>query len=337
MSLTTVMKEGGHWKGGSLVIARSNDLRNWIVGEVFYYPGNHGFPECSDIFRLGNYWYLLCSIFDKTCYRIGDSPLGPWRAGRTDSFDGVLNYAAKTISDGQNRYVMGWIRTKSNSKDGGAWEWAGHLSFPRQLVQSSDGTLYSRLPDQYKELQGRIQYRLKAGQDCVVRFGQWEKTRQGLLTCHSSLYSEVRFPGEYSVFDGTFEFTLDKGTKCGGVTVQSDPATNHPGYEIALDIRHQLLLFRKHGRHFGCYTCQDLGLEEEEPISLRVVLENGLIEVFVNDQYALASSFYHFRDNAEVCFFVEEGGARLTDARIYQLAERSAPMEIELESVVIPG
>lgn len=323
MSLTTVLKKGCHWKGGALVICRSQDLIHWNPGEVFYYPGNHGFPECSDIFKMGNYWYLVCSIFDKTCYRVGDSPLGPWRAARTDSFDGVLNYAAKTISDGQNRYAMGWIRTKSQSKDSGAWEWAGHLSFPRQLVQDSDGTLYSKLPEQFQVLKGSDQYNSLTGQCPQVLFGKWSTATFPIKTQGTQLYAEVEFPNEYSSFEATFEFSLGTNTHCAGIILQADPDANHPGYEVALDRKHSQLLFRKHGKRFGSYTWQDLFLEEDDLIRLRVIVEPGLIEIFVNDRYALCSSFYHYREDSKVSFFVEEGSAVLREATICQLAQEA--------------
>jgi len=321
MSLTTVLKKGCHWKGGALVVCRSNDLIAWKPGEVFYYPGNHGFPECSDIFKIGNYWYLVCSIFDKTCYRVGDSPLGPWRAARTESFDGVLNYAAKTISDGENRYAIGWIRTKSQLKDGGAWEWGGHMSFPRQLVQDSDGTLYSKLPEHFQILKGPLADDSAPEMHGEVLFGKWSGTGVPIQTVGDQLYGEIAFPGEYSAFDGTFEFTLGPGTHCAGIIIQADPDANHPGYEIALDRKHNLLLFRKHGKRFGCYTSQDLLLEPGESIHLRVIVEPRLIEIFVNDRYALCSSFYHYRESSKIHFFVEEGSANLERVHLHKLAD----------------
>ena len=156
MSITTMLHDANYFKAGTLVMARSRDLETWEIGDIFYSPGNHGYPECSDIFRMGDHWYLVASILDKTCYRIGETPLGPWRAGRTDSFDGVLNYAAKTLGEGMERYFLGWIRTKNGRRDGGHWEWAGYLSFPRQLVQAPDGTLYAKLPEQFPRSEARL-------------------------------------------------------------------------------------------------------------------------------------------------------------------------------------
>lgn len=133
MSLTTAARNEADWRAGALVIARSSDLIHWEIGETFYQPGNHCCPECSDIFEMNGRWYLVASMFLKTCYRTGGSPLGPWRATRFDGFDGPMNYAAKTISDGEKRFVIGWIRTKGGCRDDGPGNGEDTWLFPRRL------------------------------------------------------------------------------------------------------------------------------------------------------------------------------------------------------------
>jgi len=319
MSITTIRKDGGFWKGGALAIARSKDLLNWKPGEIFYNPGNHGYPECSDIFKIGNYWYLVCSIFDKTCYRIGETPLGPWRVGKTDSFDGVMNYAAKTISDGKNRYILGWIRTKENRKDEGKWEWAGHLSFPRQLVQDEDGTLYAKLPDQFNQLKGKQYFDFENDKDFKPIFGNWSNNQNGLKTDSELIYGEVVFPENYEQFDATFEFKTMNETKCVGIIFQANPEDDFPGYEIAIDLKHQMLIFRKHTKRFEYYTFQNISTHQKEPLHLRVIVEKGIIEAFLNNKFSISSSFYTFSKNSNISFFVEEGSVILKKVKIYEL------------------
>ncbi len=326
MSITTVTREGGFWKGGALVMARSKDLREWSLEEVYYNPGNHGYPECSDLFRMGRYWYLVCSIFDKTCYRIGDTPRGPWRTGLNDSFDGVLNYAAKTISDGSNRYVLGWIRTKAGNTDSGTWEWAGHLSFPRQVIQDKDGTLHAKLPDHFTKIRGGCVYDLGNMNEAPSSLnGQWLKSSAGYLTVDSPLYAELPLQCHYSAFDADIEFTPAPSTKAFGLVFHSDSSINHPGYELTVDLQHRLLIFRKHTKRFGSYACQDFLYEEGKPICLRIIVERGIVEATVNDRCTLSSRFYHFSEEPDIRFFVEEGGGTLTSAIVYGLAQAPEP------------
>lgn len=333
MTITTVMAADGLWKGGALVVARSSDLLQWTVGEVFYHPGNHNYPECSDLFKMGDTWYLVCSIFDKTCYRMALSPSGVWQAGLTDSFDGVLNYAAKTIGSESERYAMGWIRTKAGRRDSGAWEWGGHLSFPRQIWQGDKRELYVQLPAHFDAIRAVGLYDLNGAKDYRTTYGSWSKTALGIQTHSVQLYQEVELPGTYGTFDGVFEFQLQPGTRCAGVVFQADSKINHPGYEIAVDIKHQLMLFRRHACRSRHYTCQDIILQDEEPVSLRLIVENGIVEAFVNDRFALSSAFYHYSNDATIRFFIEEGAGVLNDARIHSLLPTIQPQALRTEQL----
>ena len=55
--------------------------------------------ECPDLFRMGEWWYLVFSEFSERCvtrYRMARSLAGPWLAPAEDTFDGRAFYAAKT-------------------------------------------------------------------------------------------------------------------------------------------------------------------------------------------------------------------------------------------------
>lgn len=118
------------------------------------------FYECPDIFKMGDWWYLVYSeklasvrkvqyfkgrTLDelKSC-TANDAGLWP------DNHEGVLDsrafYAGKTASDGTNRYIWGWCPTRAgndNTAVGAAPnepEWAGNLVAHR-IIQHEDGTL----------------------------------------------------------------------------------------------------------------------------------------------------------------------------------------------------
>ena len=68
--------------------------------------------ECPEVFRMGEYWYLVYSTFSDcftTHYRIAKSLDGPWMIPEDDVFDTRADYAIKTASDGEHRYAFGWI------------------------------------------------------------------------------------------------------------------------------------------------------------------------------------------------------------------------------------
>ena len=67
-----------------------------------------------------------------------------WIAPKVDTFDGRAFYAAKSATDGNKRYLFGWIPTKDNN-DYGNWHWGGSLAV-HEIYQGEDGCLYERMP-----------------------------------------------------------------------------------------------------------------------------------------------------------------------------------------------
>lgn len=327
MSITSMRASDNFWKGGCLVMARSQDLIHWEVDEQpYYHPGNHGYPECSDLFRIGRTWYNVNSIFHKTCYRIADSLHGPWRRARTDCFDGVLNYAAKTLGDESRRFVVGWVRDKLGYTDDGNWEWAGVQAFPRELVQEADGTLFVKLPKEFDAIRGKVALDLLEAAAPKVLFGKAQKQGGALLVEGKPLFAQVECPGAWPAFDLECEFTLDELGHA-GVVFHSDGDT-HPGYEIAIDLRHRQMVFRKHTDRYHMYACSDIMIEPGERIHLRVIVEGTVVEAFVNDRHALAGRFYHQPEQPRISFYAEEANAKLGSLLVHELAKLEGEEEL---------
>lgn len=126
----------------------SKDLINWTLTDPFFYNGEY-ILECPDYFVMGGYEYLIYSNWDwagsdrrtRYVYRVkGDNK---WIYPTHPALDDYYFYAGKSASDGTNRYLFGWLYTRSAFSD--AMErndrvWAGNL-IAHQLTQNSDGTL----------------------------------------------------------------------------------------------------------------------------------------------------------------------------------------------------
>ena len=144
---------------------KSADLKTWEhVGQ---------FPmiwdrmcECPDIFKMGNYWYLVysegyrASWSRKVKYMMATSwenlkacfndPGANWpQDGKEGVLDSRAFYAGKTASNGTDRYIWGWCpyRTGTTIHDkninvgaGGEPNWSGALVCHR-IIQHEDGTL----------------------------------------------------------------------------------------------------------------------------------------------------------------------------------------------------
>jgi len=157
-------KEGEYWvliaartrrgpksRRGCIGLARSRDLANWEVVDPFWSPRLYYTHECPDLFRWGQYWYLVYSTFTErfaTHYRVSETLKGPWTAPTNDTFDGRAFYAAKTAAGGtarSRRFAFGWNPTRKGDTDDGSWQWGGNLVV-HELLQRADGSLDVILP-----------------------------------------------------------------------------------------------------------------------------------------------------------------------------------------------
>jgi len=146
---------------------KSSDMKNWEHVGMFNMIWDR-MLECPDVFKMGQYWYLvysesfrtpwsrkvkymMASSWDdlKDCFNSGPR----WPA---DGKEGVLDsrafYAGKTASDGTDRYIWGWCPLREGGtvhekninvggeKDGDEPKWSGALVC-HKLIQHTDGTL----------------------------------------------------------------------------------------------------------------------------------------------------------------------------------------------------
>lgn len=133
---------------GRTVWFTSPDLEHWDFQGDFWAPGLFTMHEMPDLFRIGERWYLLTTEYSdrsKTVYRMARSLEGPWSAPVDDAFDGRAYYAARSASDGEHRYLFGWVATKEGDDDLGAWQWGGTLVV-HEVYQRSDGSLGVKAP-----------------------------------------------------------------------------------------------------------------------------------------------------------------------------------------------
>lgn len=149
-------EKGPTLRRGCVGLCKSDDLVTWRYCPPLYSPedANCCF-ECPDFFRWGDWYYIVFSSYSdryQTLYRMSRSPNGPWITPRLDTFDSRAFYAAKTASDGKQRFIYGWNPTreinehhfdprKEYGTDNHTWDWGGHL-IVHELIQQEDGTLH---------------------------------------------------------------------------------------------------------------------------------------------------------------------------------------------------
>ena len=143
--------DGPERRRGVIAQCVSHDLASWETVDPFWDPRRYITHECPEVFRLGDWWYLVYSEFSEsftTRYRMSRSLHGPWQVPPHDSLDGRAYYAAKSAERDGRRFFFGWIASREGARDDGAWQWAGTLSV-LEARQNADGTLAFGFPAEF--------------------------------------------------------------------------------------------------------------------------------------------------------------------------------------------
>ncbi len=287
---------------GVTLVAYSDDLEHWdLQKEPFYAPNAYFTHECPDLFKMGDWWYLVFSEFtDKilTTYRMSKSMNGPWITPKVNTFDNHVWYAAKSTTDGERRIMFGWNRIKDKEEDLNYWQWGGSI-VPHELVQAEDGTLYVKCPEEVRNFyheplaleDGRQYGEVKAQAD-AVDFGAMGKSVKLLGKMPENCRMEMKF-------------TL--GDDCGdfGVVLRSDESIDNY-YVAKLEPRHNRLAFDKvpHMLDTAGYKHVQIETERYCPLevgvehTMTVICEGSVLEVYVDDKVAMSSRMFDLKNGS---------------------------------------
>ena len=311
MILAARHAEGPDRRRGVVARLRSTDLRTWEPMAPLWDPRRFITQECPEVFRMGDWWYLLYSEFTDafvTRYRMARSPEGPWTAPLHDSIDGRSFYAAKSAERDGRRILFGWIATREGGTDDGPWQWAGTLS-TLEITQNPDGTLAFRIPDEVLALH---RHRLDAGLDSRAI---------DALTSYDSIVGAVDLPG---AFTARIDLELAPDTRSAGVLLRTD-ADGETGYCLRLEPgAGRMVLDRWPRRVSGTEQWQISGdvphlLELERPADLTgahhhldIVMNDDIFVVGLDGQVALSTRVYD-HSHGRIGIFATDGAVTVHD------------------------
>lgn len=308
MLLAARTLEGPSRRRGCTALCTSKDLKQWQVQSPFWTPGLYFTHECPDLFKMGDWWYLVFSEFSERCvtrYRMSRSIHGPWLRPQEDTFDGRAFYAAKSASDGEHRYLFGWNPTRVQQKDDTSWQWGGNLVV-HEIHQRPDGTLRVDLPPSILDYFGPQrpviftpalgESRVEAGAAALLASGSLASAAAGKLPDGCMIETQVTFSAETQ--------------GCGLVLRSSED--HECGYYVRLEPQRSRLVFdrwpRPGDQPFSVELERSLSLPADTPVELKVLVEGSVCEVYVNHEAALSTRLYdHPQGGWGV--FCEEGSA----------------------------
>ena len=291
---------------GCVALAASPDLHTWEVRAPFWAPDEYFTHECPDLFRIGDWWYLVYSTFSErsvTHYRMSRSLHGPWLAPANDTFDGRAYYAAKTAGDTAHRYIFGWLPTRVDEKDEGGWQWGGELVV-HELRQMPDGTLTVHVPETVA-----APFTTPVPQAVRQVLGKWGRTSGAFRTDATGRFSALSLgamPRECLI---TGQITYTTGTGNCGLLLRADEALDSY-YQVRLEPANQRLVIDRWPRAGDqpFMLERPLPMRAGQPVTLRLLVDDTCLVVYADDQVALSCRMYDHR-RGELGLFVTEDEA----------------------------
>jgi beta-fructofuranosidase len=316
MLLAARLKTGPSRRRGCTALCASKDLKTWQVRDPLYAPGLYYTHECPDLFKMGDWWYLVFSEFSErlvTRYRMARSLSGPWLTPDDDQFDGRAFYAAKTASDGRQRYIFGWNPTREGEKDYGMWHWGGNLAV-HEVIQRSDGTLRVQIPSSVDEAFTHAQpVKLQTS------LGKYSEIDQGLVLSAPGTFAAAAYGNmpERCKIEATLSFI--EPTRAGGIMLRASDDLEK-AYYIRLEPTRNRLVFDMWPRPgdvpFMPELERPISVAPDQPVKIKVIVDGTCCEIYVDDQIALSTRLYDLKAG-QWGVFAYEGKARFEKLACY--------------------
>lgn len=323
MAITAEHRQDAPGRSGCVAVLASPDLRNWQPRDPLWSPALAPHHECPDVFRWGDWWYLVVSHGGRTVYRMARQPGGPWLAPAIDTFDDHFFYAAKTAGDERRRVLFGWLASKADDRDLGAREWGGNL-VTRELKQRPDGTLWPACPPEY------VLRDASAGPAAICHapssgIGTWLPVADGWQHPWSDGFACSLFDGGTANCQVRTTLQWEPGTRALGLFLRAHEGPVS-GYALRLEPGVGAVTFGRvteAGR-----VVEELRRPAPDLATVAsgcpcfVTLSGSVVDVFVADRVALTARCHDFR-GTHTGFFVEEGGATFGEVALVPLPEEA--------------
>lgn len=312
MLLSTRKEDGPTRRRGTTAMLVSSDNKHWKMSETFYEPELYYAHECPDLFKMGDWYYHVFSEFSRyhtTRYVMAKSLKGPWIKPENDKFDGRAFYAAKTVSDGKRRFVIGWNPTKENHIDSGVWQWGGNVEI-HEIIQNKDGSLSVKIPKEIDES-------FSQGEELsfVDRFNHpKDVSHMENITGVDIAYCDIPKEDVYRI---DFDFTYEEGTSRVGILLNNDLKID-AGYGYFIEPLHHRVVFEQFPifpqySFVSVYLERPLHLKPNELNHVCVIVQDTVAVCYINDTVALSTRMYNY--NTQKIGLLVQGKASLSNIK----------------------
>lgn len=309
MLLAARLTEGAAPRRGCTAHLTSEDLISWTLKDPLWAPESYFTHECPDLFKMGDWYYLIFSEFsdiNRTRYVMSKSMYGPWIAPKNDVFDTRPYYAAKSWSDGEKRYLFGWISTRMDEDDFSGFRWAGSLAV-HEIYPLENGELACREPETIAQSWKADQRPLAfEGGEAVA----CDKHGTAVVYTEEDMPSTYRFEADISFEEDTHNF---------GILLKADPAAD-TGYALNFEPdAHRVDFFIKPRLNYKNYNDEGMNrvfhMEAGKKYHLTVTVDDTIAVAYINDEIAFSARMYSV-EGSKLGIYALHGGMTLHNPRI---------------------
>jgi beta-fructofuranosidase len=293
-------------RGGCLMRMTSKDLMEWKTAEPFLIPGGKpGYgciPECSDIFQIGDWYYLVFGLGLATHYRMSRSPMDPWLTPNDDILGSRLCAVMKTAEFKDERRIgVCWIGTRRNNQNNGGIQWGGNVIF-REIIQASDGTLETSFPKEMIPSGQAIKPKLEiltSGADGDINTLNLNAPQSQEVVALRALPNNYRLSCRMKPENNCHRFGV--GLFGSGQYKKSNDLAFMPGLQ-SVNLEGESI------------TAKDL----DKGFSLEIICKDDIIDVCIDNRYTIINRLPEFHGDSAF-FFCENGTLEIKDIHIESL------------------
>lgn len=259
------------------------DLRGPMVVE-----GDYLMLECADVFKMDDKYFMLFaedwSSSPGTHYRVASSSAGPWLkpADGMDMFDGHQFYAARSASNGTERYAFGWAHRRNPENDNGTRTWGGNL-IVQQLTKSGNDKLVISAPAAVKSYFTRDSDPVIAGQSGTVSHVSADYVLSGSAAPASYKFAALNGTTMLKV---SFSINNLAGVASIGFNAKDDHTASY------------VIKFQPALKRIAAYngdnevTRVPFSFESNKIYNFSIVVDGSVAVLYLNDQIALTNRIY---------------------------------------------
>jgi sucrose-6-phosphate hydrolase SacC (GH32 family) len=319
---------------GAVAVATSSDLRKWMMRrEPMLASRESPASECPDVFPFGKGWALIYYA-DTTRIRLAEILNGPWHRPANDAPWGLHLHAAKTMSDGNRRILIGFIPRVAS--DYAEHKYGGVMALPRELYADEKGRPAVRL---VPEVMAACQDDATAGQGPRVfvpaKPDPVSVTETALTFApkagESALANWIAAPADYFL---TTDLMLSEGASL-TLLLRRNQKAKQPGsgpgvslddsYALTLDARNQVVTLRRHDgwNRMPNLRSQTVALPTGRPVKLHLMLDGNVLEAFVDDRISISARVQ--LATGGLTLLARDGTVQLRQLRIARLPSGKSP------------